>query len=68
MMISPEMYRADKIISPMVTAHASTLPNQHDEDRFNLYKHDARHFSFCVYDGHCGGSFLLHYTFTHCLY
>ena len=54
-MMPPDINRTDKILSSIVKAHASTLPNHNDEDRFHLYKHDARHFSCCVFDGHCGG-------------
>lgn len=58
-----EITRTAKIKTSIISAHASTLPNDHDEDRFSLIHdtHSTKQFGFAVFDGHGGSKLLLYY-------
>ena len=46
-MIPPEI-RNDNIKTAIINAHASTLPNHHDEDTFTLLKKDSKQIWYVV--------------------
>ena len=46
MSILPPEIQNEKLTSSVVKAHVSNLPNQHNEDRFTLFKKDSEQFCF----------------------